>query len=185
MIGCTGLEGMPGAGVILAFFEQQAAQGQPVKLLLACQFARGNAFQRPQRGLPFALALLLKDERQSAQFAFTVAQSGADGGKRGVVVKQGLKVPREETFELFRSPVHGFSNAHKDPACTQELALSWKPMSRHALSCSPDSFILRSRSRNGPRHGMLSGSERGLSGKARYCSGVGAVLFHRESIGSP
>ena len=92
LIGSIRFERMPAARVILAFLEQQAAQRQPVKLLLARQLARGNAFQRAQRGLPFALALLLEVQRQAAQLPFPVAQPGGDGGKRGIVVEQGLKV---------------------------------------------------------------------------------------------
>src|ERR1035441_6626780 len=106
---------------ILAFLEQQAAQRQPVELLLARQLARGDAFQCPQRGLPFALALLVKVQRQATQLAFAVTQSAADGGKRGVVVEQGLKVPGEQPFKLFRSPGHGLSNARTARACTNEI----------------------------------------------------------------
>jgi hypothetical protein len=52
-------ERMPAPGVIFAFLEQEAAQSQPVKLLLARQLPRGNAFQRAQRRLPLLLALLV------------------------------------------------------------------------------------------------------------------------------
>jgi hypothetical protein len=71
--------------------------------------------------LPFALALLLKVQRQAAQLAFAVTQSAADGGKRRVVVEQGFKVPGEQPFKLFRSPGHGLSNARKGGACTREM----------------------------------------------------------------
>ena len=54
-------ERMPAPGVILAFLEQQAAQRQPVKLLLARQLARRSALQRPQRSLPLALAQMVEN----------------------------------------------------------------------------------------------------------------------------
>jgi hypothetical protein len=63
----------------------------------------------------------MKVKRQAAQLAFTVAQPGVAGGKRGVVMEQGLEEAGEQTLELYRSPVHGLSNARIGTVCTHEL----------------------------------------------------------------
>jgi hypothetical protein len=63
----------------------------------------------------------MKVQRQAAQLAFTVAQPGVAGGKHGVVMEQGLEEAGEQTLELFRSPVHGSSNARNGRLCTHEL----------------------------------------------------------------
>lgn len=107
LIGRNRFERVPAARVVLAFLEQQAAQSQPVKLLLARQLARGNAFQGAQGGLPLPLALLLVIQSQAAQLPLAVAQPDSNRGERGIVLEQCLKETGEQPFKLFRSPVHG------------------------------------------------------------------------------
>ena len=50
---------------------------------------------------------------------------------------QGFKVPGKQPFELFRSPVHGLSNARKGLGCTDELGLVETPKGGPALFHQP------------------------------------------------
>ena len=52
-------------------------------------------------------------------------------------MEQGFKVSGKQPFELFRSPVHGLSNARKGLGCTDELGLVETPKGGPALFHQP------------------------------------------------
>ena len=118
---------MPAPGIILAFLQQQAAQRQPVKLLLVRQLPRRNPLQRAQRPLPLALALAVERRRQPPQLPLALAQAGADGAKDRVVVQQRLKVAREQPLKLSASAGHGLINARNPHPCTNQFGAAHVP----------------------------------------------------------
>ena len=64
MVRGIGFQRMAGAGEILAFLEQKAAQAEAVELLVARKVGRRDVVELPEGGLPALLPSLVKSEAE-------------------------------------------------------------------------------------------------------------------------